>query len=221
MRRGLLFVVSAPSGAGKTTLVERLVEVVPNLAKSRSYTSRPMRPGERQGIDYNFMSAPEFEAMAARKEFLEWTNLFGQSYGTGDTDTERHLNSGRDLVLVIDVHGARQVRHVRPDTPAIFMLPPSFETLERRLRGRSKDSEAQIRHRLDVARSEVAAFTEYDYLVVNDEFQACLDRMCSIMTAERSRLHAMQSAVERISKTFKQPMSRGNPSTSGAGERER
>ena len=202
MRRGLLLVVSAPSGAGKTTLVERLVEIVPNLAKSRSYTSRSMRPGECQGIDYNFISALEFEAMAARQEFLECTSLFGQSYGTGAADTERHLSSGRDLVLVIDVHGARQVRHERSGTPAIFVLPPSFEILERRLRGRSKDSEAQIRHRLDVARNEVAAFNEYDYVVVNDDFPVCVDRICSIVTAERSRLHAMQSAAERISKTF-------------------
>ena len=216
VRRGLLFVVSGPSGVGKTTLVERLVEGVSDLVMSRSYTSRPMRPGERQGVDYNFVSGGEFEAMVGRKEFLEWTDIFDHSYGTSAPDTERYLNDGWDLVLVIDIHGARQVRALRPDTTAVFVLPPSFQALERRLRGRSKDSEEQIRHRLDVARDEVGAFTAYDYVVVNDNFEACVDRMRSIVKAERARLGAAQPEAERVIETFGPALARRADSSSGA-----
>src|SRR4029079_16831606 len=136
--RGLLFVVSAPSGTGKTTIVERLVQIVPNLSMSRSSTSRPSRDGECDGKDYNFITRARFDEMVRANAFLEWADVFGNCYGTGAADTERELSSGRDLVLVIDVQGARQVRVRRPDTVGIFMLPPSFEVLEHRLRGRSK-----------------------------------------------------------------------------------
>src|SRR5262245_34371160 len=163
-RRGLLFIVSAPSGAGKTTLVERLVELVPNLKLSRSYTSRPARPGETDGVDYNFVSRDRFERMIAGREFLEWADVFGNLYGTCAADSERVLAAGQDLVLVIDVQGARQVRAGRQlESTAVFVMPPSFDVLERRLRGRSKDSEEAIQRRLEVARQEVAAFAEYDY----------------------------------------------------------
>src|SRR5436309_15325702 len=140
--RGLLFIVSAPSGAGKTTLVERLVEQLPNLRMSRSYTSRAARNGETDGVDYNFVSRGRFEAMIAAGDFLEWADVFGNLYGTSAADTERVLASGSDLVLVIDVQGARQVRRHGIETTAIFVMPPSFDVLEHRLRGRSKDSEA-------------------------------------------------------------------------------
>jgi guanylate kinase len=201
-RRGLLFVVSAPSGTGKTTIVERLVQVVPDLGLSRSYTSRLVREGERDGVDYNFITRARFEAMAADRAFLEWADVFGNLYGTCAADTDRELAAGRDLVLVIDVQGARQVRRLRPDIIAVFMLPPSFEVLERRLRGRSKDSEAAIRRRLATARQEIAAVDEYDYVVVNDELDACVERLKAIVLAERSRLAAMAPVVERITGSF-------------------
>lgn len=200
--RGLLFIVSAPSGAGKTTLVERLVEVTPNLKMSRSYTSRPARAGETAGVDYNFISRSRFEAMVAARAFLEWADLFGNLYGTAAADTERSLAAGQDLVLVIDVQGARQVRSGGIPSIPIFVLPPSFEVLERRLRGRSQDGEGQIRHRLEVARREVAAVTEYDYVVVNDEFEACVDRLRAIVLAERARLAVMREDAGRIRETF-------------------
>src|SRR5438132_4607289 len=165
--RGLLFIVSAPSGAGKTTLVERLVEQTPHLKMSRSYTSRPAREGEVDGVDYNFVSRERFEAMVAVGEFLEWADVFGNLYGTSAADTERVLEAGNDLVLVIDVQGARKVRRRGIETTAIFVMPPSLDILERRLRGRSKDPEDVIAHRLQVARQEVTGFTEYDSLVVN------------------------------------------------------
>ena len=200
--RGLLFVVSAPSGAGKTTLVERLVEQIPHLKMSRSYTSRPSRQGETDGVDYNFVTRQRFEAMAAAGEFLEWADVFGNLYGTSAADTEGVLVSGLDVVLVIDVQGARQVRRRGAETVAVFVMPPSCEVLERRLRGRSKDSEAAIQQRLHVARQEIAAFAEYDFVVVNDELTAAVDRLRSIVMAERARLKWMRGAAETIVRTF-------------------
>jgi guanylate kinase len=202
-RRGLLFVVSAPSGTGKTTVVERLVQVTPDLALSRSYTSRAVRSGETDGIDYNFITRTRFQAMIEGDAFLEWADVFGNLYGTCAEDAERELNQGRDLVLVIDVQGARQVRRRCPGTVGVFVLPPSFGILELRLRGRSKDSEEAMQRRLQTARDEVAAFVEYEYVVVNDELNACVERLRAIVLAERARLRSMQVAAERIVETFR------------------
>ena len=200
--RGLLFVVSAPSGTGKTTVVERLVQVFPDLGLSRSYTSRRMREGETDGVDYNFITRERFEAMIAEDAFLEWADVFGNLYGTGKADAERELATGRDLVLVIDVQGARQVRANGAHTVGIFVLPPSFEALEQRLRGRSKDSEEAIRKRLATARREVRAVAEYEYVIVNDELDACVDRLRAIVLAERARPRMMAQEVSRIVSSF-------------------
>lgn len=201
-RRGQLFVVSAPSGTGKTTVVERLVQLVPDLALSRSYTSRPARAGETHGVDYNFVTRSRFEEMVAAGEFLEWADVFGNLYGTCATDTEQSLAQGHDMVLVIDVQGARQVRQRCQGMVGIFVMPPSFEMLERRLRGRSKDSEEAMQRRLQTARNEVASFNEYEYVIVNDELEACVERLRAIVLAERARLHAVKPEAERIVETF-------------------
>lgn len=201
-RRGLLFVVSAPSGTGKTTVVERLVQCVPDLAMSRSYTSRLARTGETHGVDYNFISHARFQAMIDADAFLEWADVFGNFYGTGTADAEQTLAGGKDLVLVIDVQGARQVRARCRDTVGVFVLPPSFAVLEQRLRGRSKDTEDAMQRRLLTARAEVAAFTEYDYVVVNDELEASVDRLRAIVLAERARLPGARVTAERIVETF-------------------
>jgi len=201
-RRGQLFIVSAPSGAGKTTLVERLVEQVPRLRMSRSYTSRAARAGEADGVDYNFVSRERFEAMIAAGDFLEWADVFGNLYGTCASDTERLLTEGCDVVLVIDVQGARQVRALRPGATTIFVMPPSREILERRLRGRSKDSEAAILRRLEVARDEVASFPEYDFIVVNDELTTAVDRLRGVVLADRARLSCMRHEAAAIVGTF-------------------
>jgi len=203
--RGRLFVVSAPSGSGKTTVVERLVQTTPGVRMSRSYTSRPARLGEQDGVDYQFVSRERFEAMIAGDQFLEWAEVFGNLYGTSTVDTERALGEGGDLVLVIDVQGARQVRRHGLPVVSVFVLPPSFDVLQQRLRGRSKDSDEQIRRRLDVARDEVSAVTEYDYVVVNDEVDACVDRVRAIVLAERSRREPMAADVAAIVRTFTTP----------------
>ncbi len=202
---GLLFVVSAPSATGKTTVVEQLVQVLPGLRMSRSYTSRAARPGEENGVDYNFISRDEFEAMIARDAFLEWADVFGHYYGTGRDETRARLTAGEDLVLVIDVQGARQVRERLPQTVAIFMLPPSFEVLEQRLRKRSKDPEAAMVRRLETARREVDAVEAYDYVVVNDLLERCVGELAGIVVAERARLARRRAAIQPIIATFRKP----------------
>jgi guanylate kinase len=202
-RSGLLFVVSAPSGAGKTTLVERLVEQVPRLKMSRSYTSRRARAGETDGVDYNFVTRDRFDEMIAAGEFLEWADVFGNLYGTSVHDTRKLLESGCDVVLVIDVQGARKVRQ-QPGIAmiGIFIMPPSFDVLEQRLRGRSKDTEEAIQQRLKVARREVAAYTEYDFIVINDEVRSAVDGLRAVVLAERARQDRMRDQVEQIIRTF-------------------
>jgi guanylate kinase len=201
--RGLLFIVSAPSGTGKTTLVERLVQDLPNLHMSRSYTSRAARPGEQDGVDYNFISRDRFAAMVRDGAFLEWADVFGHCYGTATADTEAMLATGNDVVLVIDVQGARQVRSRGIENVGIFVLPPSAAILEQRLRGRSQDSEEQIRQRLETACREVGEYAEYEYVVVNDELEAAVARIGAIVLAERARVKAMRRDAEKIIATFK------------------
>ncbi len=202
-RRGILFIVSAPSGAGKTTLVEQLIERVAGLRRSRSYTSRPARTGEADGVDYNFISRACFERMIEAGEFLEWADVFGNYYGTSSDDTEVALAGGEDLVLVIDVQGARQIRGFGRDTVGIFVLPPSAAILESRLRGRSKDTQEQVRMRLRVACSEVGEFSNYQYVVVNDEVDLAVDRLRAIVLAERARLMQMRETAVDIIETFR------------------
>lgn len=205
MRRGLLFIVSAPSGTGKTTLVERLVQLVPDLVRSCSYTSRPPRPGEADGVDYNFVDESRFAEMAAAGGFLEWAEVFGHRYGTGADDTERHRQAGRDVVLVIDVQGAQQVRERGVDAVSVFVLPPSYSALEQRLRRRAAADHTQLQGRLEAARREVAAAGRYDYLVVNGDFDRCVAQLRSIVIAERSRTAAADDAVRSIVAGFGAP----------------
>jgi guanylate kinase len=200
--RGTLIVVSAPSGTGKTTVVERLVQSTPRLHISRSYTSRPARMGEADGVDYNFVSRSRFEAMIAGSQFLEWAEIYGNLYGTSIVDTERRLAAGDDLVLVIDVQGARQVRRHQVAQLSVFIMPPSARVLEDRLRGRGTDRPDQVKTRLQVARGEVRAFPEYDFVVVNDEVEACAERVRSIIVGSRARLESMREAAELIARSF-------------------
>ena len=201
-RRGCLFIVSAPSGAGKTTIVRRMVEATPGVGISRSYTSRSIRAGEREGVDYNFVSVARFVELREAGTFLEWAEVFGDLYGTGLPDTEASLSSGEDLVLVIDVQGARMVRAAGVESVGIFLMPPSLGLLEQRLRGRSRDPEPAILCRLATAREEITAFVEYDYVVVNDEIEACAGRVRAIVMAERSRRDRMTAEAEAIAETF-------------------
>lgn len=201
--RGLLFIVSAPSGTGKTTLVERLVKITRGLRMSRSYTSRAAREGERDGVDYNFITREQFEQMAREQQFLEWADIYGNYYGTSAADTDALLASGEDVVLVIDVQGARQVRGRGLENIGIFVLPPSAAALEGRLRGRSKDTEEQIRRRLEVACREVTDVAAYEYVVINDDLESAVERLQAIVVAERARVRAMRDQADAIIRTFR------------------
>jgi guanylate kinase len=202
--RGMLLVVSAPSGTGKTTVVDSLVASCPGLIRSRSYTSRRARPGERDGVDYNFVDRQAFEALASKGGFLEWAEVFGNLYGTGRAETEAALAAGSDVVLVIDVQGARQVRSRLPEAVGVFLLPPSFQELEQRLRGRSQDEDAAIERRLATAQAEIAAVDEYEYVVINRQLDRCVAELCAIVTAERARRKRRQPEAAPIVRTFQE-----------------
>jgi guanylate kinase len=201
-RRGQLFVVSAPSGTGKTTVVESLAAGLSHLQISRSYTSRQARPGEADGVDYNFVSRARFEAMLAGDQFLEWAEIYGNLYGTSQVDTERLIAAGDDVVLVIDVQGARKVRRRTLPLVSVFIMPPSAAVLESRLRGRCTDSDEQIQRRLSVARGEITAFAEYDYVIVNDDRDACVGRLRTIIEASRMRTVVSSGMAEGIAGSF-------------------
>ncbi len=179
--RGRLWIVSAPSGAGKTSLVRELCRRRPQLTMSCSYTTRPRRPNEREGVDYHFIDRERFETMAAAGYFLEHAEVFGNFYATGKPDTEALLAAGRNVVLEIDWQGAAQARSAMSEARSIFILPPSYEELERRLRGRGSDSEEVIQRRLGEAIEDMSHWQEFDYVVINDVFDQAADRLEAIL----------------------------------------
>jgi guanylate kinase len=184
---GLLFVVSAPSGAGKTSLVKALLEVEPSLRLSVSYTTRAPREGEQDGVHYHFVDAGTFERMAEAGEFVEYARVFGNAYGTAAQTLRAGLDAGADLLLEIDWQGARQVRERFPEAITVFIAPPSLHALEERLRARGKDSPDVIAARMAQARDELGHHGEYDYLVVNDDFAVALGELRAIVAAQRLR----------------------------------
>jgi len=186
--RGNLFTVSAPSGAGKTSLVSALVQSMTDVQVSISHTTRPMRPGEIDGVNYHFVTHDEFNDKLGNGDFLEYAEVFGNKYGTCQDFVEQTLASGRDVVLEIDWQGARQVRRLMPETTAIFILPPSRPTLKDRLSNRAQDPEEVIAARMQAAIGEMSHYVEADYLVVNDVFAQALQEIQSIVTAARLRL---------------------------------
>ena len=184
---GTLYIFSAPSGAGKTSLVKALIEATPQLAVSVSHTTRAMRPGEVDGVNYHFVSEATFLAMLERAEFLEHARVFGNLYGTSQIWVEAQLRAGTDVILEIDWQGAQQVKHLLPDTRAIFILPPSRETLEQRLNARGQDDPAVIAARMAEAVEEMSHYVESDFLVVNRDFDTALAELEAIITSQRLR----------------------------------
>ncbi len=185
--RGRLFVIAAPSGAGKTSLVRALVQREPSLRFSVSYTTRAQRPNEVEGRDYFFVTRDEFERMVAAGEFLEHARVFDNCYGTSRRQVEQSLEAGQDLILEIDWQGARQIRRALPECISIFILPPSRAELERRLRGRGTDAEDVIRRRLRDAAGDMGHWHEFDFVVVNDDFERALGDLQAIVRGEGQR----------------------------------
>ena len=202
LARGSILVISAPSGAGKSTLVRRLLASLPDLAFSVSYTTRPRREGEKEGRDYFFVTRRRFESMMAADEFIEWAEVFGYLYGTSKAQLERTLAEGRDVLLDIDVQGHQQVKKRLPDALSVFILPPSFQELKRRLADRHSDSPQVIERRLAAARQEISHWSEYDYLVVNDRLSRATQALRAIVQAGRLRRQNQAERAQEICRSF-------------------
>ena len=189
---GTLYIISAPSGGGKTSLVNALLQSVPNLEASISYTTRPSRPGEQNDVDYHFVDTKHFAQLVKEKVFLEHATVFGHQYGTSRQWVEEKLRIGIDVILEIDWQGAKQIRELMPEAIGIFIVPPSWQILEKRLRERAQDKETVIVQRMAQARAEMAHCYEYDYLVVNDNFAKALVDLTAIIQVRRLRLAAQK-----------------------------
>jgi guanylate kinase len=197
-RQGLLFIVSAASGTGKTSLVHALIAADGNLAVSVSHTTRPRRPGEQEGADYHFVDPDTFQDMAERGDFLEDADVFGNRYGTSRSAVDDQLNTGLDVILEIDWQGARQVRAAYPHAASIFILPPSRAALVQRLEGRGLDAADVIEARSHKAREEISHYAEYEYLVVNDDFATALEELSQIIAARRLGLQPQRERLESL-----------------------
>src|SRR3970282_2162293 len=196
--RGTLYIVAAPSGGGKSSIVNAVLARDPNICLSISFTSRAPRPGERHAEHYHFVSAAEFEAMAAAGDFFEYARVHGDWKGTARQSVEPQLASGKDVLLEIDGQGARQVRAQIPNAVSVFILPPSRQALEQRMQMRGQDSAEVIAQRLAAAREEMSHYGEFDYLIVNEDFAVAVDEMCSIFTASRPPLEPQVARHSRL-----------------------
>jgi guanylate kinase len=200
--RANLYIVSAPSGSGKTTLLHNLLKTFQDLKFSVSHTTRQPRAGERDGVDYFFTDPTKFLAMVDRGEFLEWAEYYGQLYGTSRAFVEQQLTSGCDVILDIDVQGARQVKTRIEEAISVFILPPSFIELERRLRSRRLESDEAIHRRLEIAKGEIPYYRDYDYIVVNDILDNSIQTLEAIVRAVRARSPRQQAKIEEIIASF-------------------
>ena len=198
MNKGLLIVLSAPSGAGKGTIIKKLMDDDRSLKLSVSATTRSPRPGEVDGEDYFFLSREEFEDLVKNGEMLEHAEYVGNCYGTPKGPVERWLEDGLDVILEIDVQGGAQVKEIMPECVSIFILPPSMRELENRLRGRSTEQDEVVDARLEAARNEVHRAEDYDYVVVNDEVEVAAEEIRTIIAAEKHRFSRVSSIVERV-----------------------
>ncbi|MBI1912987.1 MAG: guanylate kinase [Deltaproteobacteria bacterium] len=195
---GIPFIVSAPSGAGKTTLCKKAVDFFANFRHSISYTTRKPRPGEVNGVDYKFVDDAEFDRMIEWDEFIEHAGVYGRRYGTSQADLETLLSQGYDVILEIDVQGAQSVRGKLKGGVSVFILPPSIEACEERLKGRGKDSPEEIQKRLRIAEAEIGKAPEYDYIIINDKLEEAFEIFKSIIIAEKAKTPKMLDKVEKL-----------------------
>ena len=192
--KGTLYIISAPSGAGKTSLVHAIVESLPNVVVSVSHTTRKMREGEKDGVDYHFVDQQIFQGMVDKGDFLEHANVFGNSYGTSRQYILGQLDSGKDVILEIQWQGARQIRQLMRDCMSIVILPPSIQALRQRLQGREQDSDDVIESRMQEAVSEMMHYAEFDYIVINDDFEQAREELAAIFVCNRMRLDRQQQS---------------------------
>lgn len=202
---GNLFIISAPSGAGKTSLVHALLKINPHIDLSVSYTTRDPRHGEHDGKDYHFVSREDFLAMAERGEFLESAEVYGNLYGTSQTWISQENAKGRDILLEIDWQGAAQVRRLFPESISIFILPPSREALEQRLKGRGKDNDAVIAKRMAAVREDVAHVAEFDYVIINDNLNEALRELDAVVLSARLRCAKQLSRHQALINQLQKP----------------
>jgi len=200
--RGNLYIVSAPSGSGKTTLLQNLLRTFKDLRFSVSHTTRQPRGGEQNGVDYFFVDRSTFEGMVDRGEFLEHAEYYGQLYGTARSFVERQMENGKDIILDIDIQGARQVKAKFADAIAVFILPPSFAELERRLRARMLESDEAVRRRLEIAKGEILFYRDYDYIIVNDVLENSILLLESIVRSAGAIAARQQHRIEEIIASF-------------------
>lgn len=198
-REGILYVISAPSGAGKTSLCKEIIDFFPALRHSVSYTTRPAREGETNGVDYHFVSAEEFDAMIARGAFIEWAEVHGNRYGTAVATLDEARRAGQDILLDIDCQGASRLKEIVPGGVFIFIMPPSLAELERRLQGRNTDAPEVIERRIANAAGEIRQAPGFDYIIVNDDFADALEKLKAVVVAERCRAERVVVAHEEIS----------------------
>lgn len=202
MNHGKLYIIAAPSGAGKTSLVKQLVADLDSLTVSISHTTRPMRPGEAHGRDYYFVSIADFQAMLEQQAFLEHARVFDNFYGTARQTVQENLSQGQDVILEIDWQGAQQIKQLLPDSQSIFILPPSTAVLQQRLRNRGQDDEQIIARRMRDAVAEMSHYHEFDYLVVNDDFEQALAALKSILIANRLTRQRQQHKLAPLLKAL-------------------
>ncbi|WP_409260425.1 guanylate kinase [Pseudomonas putida] len=195
---GTLYIVSAPSGAGKTSLVTALIKADPRVSVSVSHTTRAMRPGEQHGVNYHFVSHDDFKGLIAKGDFLEHAEVFGNFYGTSRSALQEVLDQGNDLILEIDWQGAQQVRKLMPEARSVFILPPSQQALRERLDGRGQDSEEIITGRMKEAVSEMVHYDEYEYVIINDDFDVALDDLKAVFLANREGGSAVVARAEEL-----------------------
>lgn len=200
--RGILFVVSSPSGGGKGTLIQRVLKKVPNLSYSVSFTTRAPRNGELNGREYFFVTQKQFKEMEAANEFLEWAQVHSKLYGTARQQVAREVSEGRDIILEVDVQGAASVRTLMADSVSIFILPPSFEVLKQRLRARGTDSPEELDLRLRNAPNELKDYSAFQYVILNDDVERAANQMAAIVHAERARLSRQEAQVKRVVEAF-------------------
>ena len=201
-RRGSIIIISAPSGSGKSTLVKQLLASVPHLVFSVSHTTRPRREGEKDGREYFFVTPARFKRMIAANAFVEWADVFGNLYGTSWKQVRAAQETGQDVLLDIDVQGHQQVRKRLPEAVSVFVLPPSYKELERRLRHRHSDAPEVIIRRLKAARVEMLRWKEYDYLVVNDHLDRATEALTFVVKAAGLRRHNLEGRAREIQKSF-------------------